>query len=139
VNLDIAASLVGLSRKTLDDYYKYIRKAEQFHFDFKGRADEKIGVLRNFVRDRQKRLNKHDLDEPSDELSPKIEDAQIQNNSRNNSNDENVHTILSPGGGNHHHSMVNSERIVSSRNSLPSNLSPPPPYAHEIHSWKDLT
>jgi len=28
VNLDVAASLVGLSRKTLDDYYKYIRKAE---------------------------------------------------------------------------------------------------------------
>lgn len=27
VNLDVAASMVGLSRKTLDDYYKYIRKA----------------------------------------------------------------------------------------------------------------
>lgn len=52
VNLDTAASKVGLSRKTLDDYYKYIRKAEQFNFDFKLYADEKIGVLRNFVRDR---------------------------------------------------------------------------------------
>ena len=28
VNLDVAASMVGLSRKTLDDYFKYIRKAE---------------------------------------------------------------------------------------------------------------
>ena len=55
VNLDVAASLVGLSRKTLDDYYKYIRKAEQFNFDFKARSEEKIGALRNFVRDRQKR------------------------------------------------------------------------------------
>jgi len=52
VNLDVAASLVGLSRKTLDDYYKYIRKAELFNFDFKARSEEKIGVLRNFVRDR---------------------------------------------------------------------------------------
>lgn len=52
VNLDVAASLVGLSRKTLDDYYKYIRKAESLKFDFNARSDEKIGVLRNFVRDR---------------------------------------------------------------------------------------
>lgn len=55
VNLDVAASLVGLSRKSLDDYYKYIRKAESFKFDFKSLSEEKIGVLRNFVRDRQKR------------------------------------------------------------------------------------
>lgn len=55
--------MVGLSRKTLDDYYKYIRKAETYNFDFKGRSEEKIGVLRNFVRDRQKRSNKADDDD----------------------------------------------------------------------------
>lgn len=55
--------MVGLSRKTLDDYYKYIRKAETYNFDFKGRSEEKIGVLRNFVRDRQKRSNKNEDDD----------------------------------------------------------------------------
>lgn len=52
MNLDVAAGMVGLSRKTLDDYYKYIRKAETLNFDFKARSEEKIGLLRNFVRDR---------------------------------------------------------------------------------------
>lgn len=55
VNLDISAGLVGLSRKTLDDYYKYIRKAESFNFNFTSKSEEKIGLLRNFVRDREKR------------------------------------------------------------------------------------
>lgn len=34
VNLDTAASLIGLSRKTLDDYYGILRKAEALGFDF---------------------------------------------------------------------------------------------------------
>ena len=34
VNLDTAADLVGMSRKTLDDYYGILRKAEAFGFDF---------------------------------------------------------------------------------------------------------
>lgn len=56
----MAAGLVGLSRKTLDDYYKYIRKAEDLNFDFKGRSEEKIGVLRNFVRDKSNRGTKQE-------------------------------------------------------------------------------
>ena len=76
VNLDVAASLVGLSRKTLDDYYKYIRKAEQFNFDFKARSEEKIGVLRNFVRDRQRRD------------TGKIEEVEEFNEDENKSNNE---------------------------------------------------
>lgn len=59
--------MVGLSRKTLDDYYKYIRKAEIYNFDFKGMSEEKIGVLRNFVRDRQERLIKNEDEDAFDD------------------------------------------------------------------------
>lgn len=38
-----------------------------FKFDFKGRSEEKIGVLRNFVRDRQRRMSKQ-FDEEEEEL-----------------------------------------------------------------------
>jgi hypothetical protein len=50
VNLDSAASLVGLSRKTLDDYYAQLRKAEMYGFDFDQNASEKMGTLRKFVK-----------------------------------------------------------------------------------------
>ena len=42
--------MVGLSRKTLDDYYAQIRKAEHFNFDFTVHALDKMGVLRKFVK-----------------------------------------------------------------------------------------
>jgi len=32
--LDTAAGIIGLSRKTLDDYYGILRKAEAFGFNF---------------------------------------------------------------------------------------------------------
>ena len=34
VNLDISANMVGLSRKTLDDYYAILRKADTLGFEF---------------------------------------------------------------------------------------------------------
>lgn len=58
INLDAAATMVGLSRKTLDDYYKYIRKAKAYSFDFQSHSEEKIGALRSFVRGRENSLNK---------------------------------------------------------------------------------
>jgi len=61
VNLDVAASMVGLSRKTLDDYYAQLRKAERFKFDFEKHTASKMGVLRKFVKDR---IDRKDLNEP---------------------------------------------------------------------------
>ena len=98
-------------------------------------------MLRNFVRDRQKRLNKHDLDEPSDEHSPKIEDSHlpslkddVNNNIASISQRGNENTsIFSPGGGSHT-SLANSERLQSSKTVLPANL---PPYPQEVSFWKD--
>lgn len=48
--MESAASRVGLSKKTLDDYYYQLRLAEQFGFDFEFHKDSKIGVLRRFVK-----------------------------------------------------------------------------------------
>ena len=32
--LESASHIVGISKKTLDDYYKHIKLADQFRFDF---------------------------------------------------------------------------------------------------------
>ena len=42
---------MGLSKKSLDDYYCQLRLGESYSFDFINNLDEKIGVLRNFVKD----------------------------------------------------------------------------------------
>lgn len=63
VNLDIAASLVGLSRKTLDDYYAQLRKAHKYAFDFDTNSFEKMGILRRFV----KKMAEKDMNATEDE------------------------------------------------------------------------
>ena len=45
-----AARIIGLSKKTLDDYSRCIRYGEQYGFNLFGRSYEKISVLRNFVK-----------------------------------------------------------------------------------------
>ncbi|KAL4477716.1 hypothetical protein ABPG74_002866 [Tetrahymena malaccensis] len=50
VNLDVAAQIVGLSRKTLDDYYAQLRKAQKYGFDFDTNSSEKMGTLRKYVK-----------------------------------------------------------------------------------------
>ena len=43
--------MVGLSRKTLDDYFAQIKKAEINGFNFEKNANSKMGVLRKFVKE----------------------------------------------------------------------------------------
>ena len=50
INLEVAASMIGISRKTLDDYYLQIKRATQMGFDFKAHSDKKMGFLRNYVK-----------------------------------------------------------------------------------------
>ena len=49
-NLDDAATKVGLSKKTLDDYLLQLRLGRKYGFDFKSNQGEKVGVLRNFIK-----------------------------------------------------------------------------------------
>ena len=51
LNLQDAAKLVGISKKSLDDYYCQLRLGEFYNFDFYNKLHEKMGVLRSFVKD----------------------------------------------------------------------------------------
>ena len=50
INLYDAAKVVGIAKKSLDDYFCQLRLAEEYGFDFEGNMGEKVGVLRSFVR-----------------------------------------------------------------------------------------
>lgn len=50
-SLDSAAEIVGVQRRTLDDYYYKIKNALSYGFDIEKYKDQKIGFLRQFVKD----------------------------------------------------------------------------------------
>lgn len=51
VNLQEAAEMIGISKKSLDDYYYQLRLGEKYDFDFKMYLNEKVGVLRTFIKE----------------------------------------------------------------------------------------
>ncbi len=51
LNLDQAANVIGISRKTLDDYFLQLRRADDLGFDFEDNKNKKMGVLRKFVKE----------------------------------------------------------------------------------------
>jgi hypothetical protein len=56
ISLQEAAKMVGLPKKSLDDYYYQLRLGEKYGFDFKINFYERIGCLRNFLKDKKPRL-----------------------------------------------------------------------------------
>ena len=46
-----AASIIGISKKSLDDYYCQLRLGELYHFDYVANIHEKMGVLRSYNKD----------------------------------------------------------------------------------------
>lgn len=52
-----AAELTKISHKSLDDYYNQIKYAKYLGFDFSKHKNEKIGVLRGFVKAHLKQLD----------------------------------------------------------------------------------
>ena len=42
--------MVGISKKSLDDYFCQLRLGEKYEFDFMNHLDDKIGVLRAFLK-----------------------------------------------------------------------------------------
>lgn len=61
MSLQEAAKLVGISKKSLDDYYCQLRIAEENGFDFEKNQHLKMGVIRNFVKQHQQRDEKGHL------------------------------------------------------------------------------
>jgi len=60
-SLDEAAKKVGISKKSLDDYLFQIRFGNRFGFNFNEHYNEKVGILRDFVRQQKKATNKGEV------------------------------------------------------------------------------
>jgi hypothetical protein len=50
VPLEEGARMVNISKKTLDDYLSQIKKGKKYGFNFNEHKNEKVGVLREFIR-----------------------------------------------------------------------------------------
>ena len=63
LNLQDSAKLVGISKKSLDDYYCQLRLGELYNFNLYDHLNQKMGMLRSYVknyrpeRDIKKRQN----------------------------------------------------------------------------------
>ena len=49
-NLDKAADMVGIAKKTLDDYLLQIQAGRKYGFDFNKNSEAKIGMLRSYIK-----------------------------------------------------------------------------------------
>ena len=56
VSLEETAKMMGLSKKSLDDYYYQLRLGEKYGFEFKDNFYEKIGILRTYLKSRNSHL-----------------------------------------------------------------------------------
>jgi len=54
-SLEEAADFVGIAKKTLDDYLLQIRAGKKYGFDFNIHREQKVGVLRTFVKENKGR------------------------------------------------------------------------------------
>ena len=62
-SLDQAAKMVGISKKSLDDYLLQLRLGRKYGFNFNQNKTKKVGILRAFVkRHRAKQNNKNEND-----------------------------------------------------------------------------
>jgi len=67
MSLEDAAVRVGISKKSLDDYLLQIRFGKKYGFNFNDHYNDKVGVLRAFVKKfKNKGSKKADLDDKSD-------------------------------------------------------------------------
>ena len=57
-SLEEAAVKVQISKKSLDDYLMQLRSAKKFGFDFDKHYNDKVGVIRSFVRSKKQEEKK---------------------------------------------------------------------------------
>jgi|JI6StandDraft_1071083.scaffolds.fasta_scaffold02331_7 hypothetical protein len=63
VSLLQAAELVGISKKSLDDYFCQLRLGEKYGFDFYANLNERIGMLRTFVKKNRPKSERNNRNE----------------------------------------------------------------------------
>lgn len=56
-----AANLIGIAKKTLDDYLLQLRIGKKYGFDFNHHNDDKIGVLRSFIKERKGKMGRGEV------------------------------------------------------------------------------
>ena len=54
LTLEDAAKTVGISKKSLDDYLTQLRNGKNLGFNFNKHQNDKIGVLRSFIKKNKK-------------------------------------------------------------------------------------
>lgn len=57
VTLKQGADMIGIAKKSLDDYLLQLRLGKSYGFDFFSNRHEKVGVLRSFNRRMKRKLN----------------------------------------------------------------------------------
>ena len=57
-SLEDAASKVGVSKKSLDDYLLQLRFGKKYGFDFQKHRSDKVGVLRSYVKSQKTESSK---------------------------------------------------------------------------------
>ena len=58
MDLDSAATEIGIVKKTLDDYLLQIRNGKRYGFNFHKQKNNKIGELRSFVKEHKNLADK---------------------------------------------------------------------------------
>ena len=56
-NLTKGAEVVGISKKSLDDYYLVLRAGDQLGFDYASNLDKKMGELRAFIKNNEEKVS----------------------------------------------------------------------------------
>jgi len=74
MSLEEAAQRVGISKKSLDDYLLQIRFGKKYGFNFNDHFNEKVGILRTFVKKHKGKIPTK-VEEGSDDLSETFEDG----------------------------------------------------------------
>eukprot|EP00826_Nyctotherus_ovalis_P039993 TRINITY_DN3889_c0_g1_i19.p3 TRINITY_DN3889_c0_g1~~TRINITY_DN3889_c0_g1_i19.p3 ORF type:complete len:108 (-),score=44.06 TRINITY_DN3889_c0_g1_i19:123-446(-) len=82
-SLEDAADKVGISKKSLDDYMLQLRLGKKYGFNFHENKDNKIGILRNYIKDHRK--NEGEKGDSGDEDKPAKEKKERKKTVRKNS------------------------------------------------------
>lgn len=72
MSLEEAAQKVKISKKSLDDYLMQLRSAKKFGFNFDGHNNDKVGVIRSFVR-RKKEEERKRIAKPNQVVATPIQ------------------------------------------------------------------
>ena len=68
-SLEDAAQKVNVSKKSLDDYLLQLRFGRKYGFNFSQHRDDKVGVLRHFVKKKKLEAKKNGTDGGKKETS----------------------------------------------------------------------